>query len=286
MGATGRSVAESGEERGLRVMPDAARHGAARVLPGIGCPPIALNHVWPAGVLTSGFIVGALVPAEQRDYGWTVKLGEGFWASGQLPTSDPLALTATRQPCVEQQWLAQVAVAVAHHRGGLEAALRLRGALLVLAIGRPFQACRRAGAVSGAVAVAACVAMHSVVGGAAIRPQLPATPLFLLVVLGTMARTGGPWTLGRRPLAMVVWANVHGSFVLGLVLVLLPLLGRLPVVADEQPASRVVGAAAAYLPEAFTAHPDWRLACCDVVSLVYVPRRQESALPVACSGAR
>src|SRR5262249_56572729 len=67
---------------------------------------LTIDHVWLAATLTFAFIVGTLLQADQTDYWWTVKLGEGLWATGQLPAADPLAFTSTREPYVEQQWLA------------------------------------------------------------------------------------------------------------------------------------------------------------------------------------
>ena len=65
-----------------------------------------LDHVWLAGALAFAALTGLLLPADQTDYWWTVKLGEELWATGRLPGADPLAFTSTRQPYVEQQWLA------------------------------------------------------------------------------------------------------------------------------------------------------------------------------------
>ncbi len=190
-------------------------------------PMLTLDHVWLVGALVFAFLTGTLLAAEQTDYWWTVKLGEGLWAAHQLPAADPLAFTSSRQPYVEQQWLAQLVLAAVHDWGGLEAALLLRAAILALTAGLLYYAARRAGAVAAAAAVACSLAMLSVVGGAAIRPQLFAIPLFTLFLLGTTAWAGRAWTLWALPLAMVAWANLHGSFPLGIALVGIALTARM-----------------------------------------------------------
>src|SRR5262245_36028924 len=91
----------------------------------------SLNDVWLAAGLVLTVAAANSFPVDQTDYWWTVKLGEGLWATGQLPAADPLAFTSTREPYVEQQWLAQLVLAAVHHLGGLDAALVLRAALLV-----------------------------------------------------------------------------------------------------------------------------------------------------------
>src|SRR5215207_8771376 len=95
---------------------------------------VRLEQVWLAVVLVVTFAAANGFPVDQTDYWWTVKLGEGLLDTRALPKSDPLAFTATREPYVEQQWLAQVVLAGVHRLGGLEAALLLRAALLVAAM--------------------------------------------------------------------------------------------------------------------------------------------------------
>ena len=178
-----------------------------------------LDAVWLVATLTFAFLVGTLLQADQTDYWWTVKLGQELLTTGQLPATDPLSFTFSRLPYVEQQWLAQVVLASAHALGGLEAALLLRALILAASLGLLYHLCRARGAPAGAACAACGLATLSVVGGAAIRPQLLAIPLFVVFLAGTTIWLRHAWTLVLLPLAMVVWANVHGSFPLGLALV-------------------------------------------------------------------
>src|SRR5436190_883887 len=107
----------------------------------------------------------------------------------------------------------------------LEAALVLRGLLLAGSAGLLFYLGRARGA-SAAAGTAACgLALLSIVGGAAIRPQLLAIPLFVFFIAGTTVWLRHVWILAALPLAMVVWANVHGSFPLGLTLIAAAIVG-------------------------------------------------------------
>lgn len=127
---------------------------------------LTLDDVWPAGTLVFACLVATLLAAEQTDYWWTVKLGEGLWTTHQLPQADPLAFTSTRPPYVEQQWLAQLLLGAVHAWGGLEAALLLRAGALVLTAALLYHAARRAGAAAAAAAVAGSLAMLIVVSRA------------------------------------------------------------------------------------------------------------------------
>ena len=46
---------------------------------------LTLDAVWLAATLTFAFLVGTLLQADQTDYWWTVKLGEGLLAGGPDP---------------------------------------------------------------------------------------------------------------------------------------------------------------------------------------------------------
>jgi hypothetical protein len=185
-----------------------------------------LDHVWLSATLVFAFLGGTLPKADNMDYWWTVKLGEGLLATRQLPTHDWLTFTATHTPYVEQQWLAQVVFAALYHWVGLEGTLVVRGLLLAGMSAGLFVASRRLGASAAMAAVACQLALPLIAGGAAMRPQLLALPLFTLVLLGTTIWRGRAWTLVALPLGMAVWANLHGSFPLGLVLVGLAVAGR------------------------------------------------------------
>jgi hypothetical protein len=93
---------------------DRASTAGVAAVPRRGAWSLSLDDVWLAGTLVFAFLVGTLLAAEQTDYWWTVKLGEGLWASRELPQADPLAFTSTRQPYIEQQWLAQLVLAAVH----------------------------------------------------------------------------------------------------------------------------------------------------------------------------
>jgi hypothetical protein len=187
---------------------------------------LSLDRVWLVTVVALTFAAANGFPVDQTDYWWTVKLGDLLWVSGQLPTADALTFTATRQPYVEQQWLAQLILAAVHRLGGLEAALLLRAGLLAAAMGLLFHTCYRVCGRAALAALATLAALPLVLPGAATRPQLLVIPFFVLFLTTTILWLDRPWVLVALPLTMVVWVNVHGSFTLGLALLAIAVVGR------------------------------------------------------------
>ncbi len=118
-----------------------------------------LDDIWLAVVLAVTWSVVNAFPVDQTDYWWTVKLGDAIWNTGRLLTTNTLAFTPTREPYVEQQWLAQLGLAAVHRAGGLPAALLLRAVVATVALWLVYYACRRAGAGPSAAAAAALAAL-------------------------------------------------------------------------------------------------------------------------------
>ena len=123
------------------------------------------------------------------------------------------------------QWLAQAIYAVTERVGGLEAVVVLTALAAAATFGLLFLACRANGAPAPLAALATLVALLAAVTNLNPRPQIFAYPLFAgaLLVLFTSSRR--PWLLLMLPILVAVWTNIHGSFVLGPLLVGLFLAG-------------------------------------------------------------
>src|SRR3954454_23462375 len=151
------------------------------------------------------------------DAGWHIRTGESILATGRLPRVDPYSFTKSGEPWFAWEWAADVAAGALHRAAGL------RGVALFYS-----------------VAIAAGVWMwfrlHWAMGGnflvaAAMAPLLLSTCnihwLARPHVLGWLLLLGVVWWSERkRPLwmlavLMVIWGNVHASFFLGALVVLL-----------------------------------------------------------------
>ncbi len=161
------------------------------------------------------------------DYWWHARTGQLILATGQLPRTDPFSFTSLGKPWVTHEWLTEVLFAALADRWGYianVAACGLIGALVALAV---HATCRLRGLGPQAATLLTLWAYAIILPLANVRPQL-VTILFLAVVaLVLTAYHGG----ARRPLWLlpplfVLWVNLHGGYVIGLVLLGLTVVGE------------------------------------------------------------
>jgi hypothetical protein len=161
--------------------------------------------------------------------GWmALVLGREIAQHG-LPSHDALAVMTDGARWIDQQWLAQLGLYGLSNLGGVKLALLVHTALVVGALVGAAVLARRLGASARAttwVCIPVLIAYYPV--SSVLRPQTFAYPLFVAVLwlLVTDARTPTKRVFAALPL-LVLWANVHGSALLGVGLVSLAGLVRL-----------------------------------------------------------
>jgi hypothetical protein len=177
-------------------------------------PFVVLVLALDALILTTllPFVVGsdtwlALVGGRRVDQGW-------------LPHHDTLTIWSHGATWIDQQWLGQLLFYWIHAAGGFRLLLMVHVAVLlgayVLALAFAF----RSGASSRSVAVVGAVGLLVALPSSAARTQAYALPLFVLLfrLLASEWKAPTRRVLLALPL-LVLWANIHGSVVLGVGLV-------------------------------------------------------------------
>ena len=137
-----------------------------------------------------------------------------------LPEVERITVLGDGATWTDQQWLAQVIVYAAHELAGLRAVVLLAVALVLVALGLALGTARTNGASARSTFLLGALATVAGPWGWTIRAQTLALPLFAATVwlLTDASRRGArPRTLLVLPL-LVLWANVHGSVVLGALL--------------------------------------------------------------------
>jgi len=161
------------------------------------------------------------VPARQfnvdPDMWWHIKVGESILATHHWPTTDPYSFTANGQSWIAYEWLGEVIWAGVMRLGGirgLELLLILLGSAVMLAL-YAYTTISSGNSKAGFVACAVLLVLAN--ASFTLRPQMLGY-LFLTLTLISLelfrrGRRGALWFL---PALFLVWVNTHGSFVIGL----------------------------------------------------------------------
>jgi hypothetical protein len=149
--------------------------------------------------------------------GWMALLSGRVVAQHGPPAHDTLTVWAHGRTWVDQQWLAQLALYGLERLGGLPLVLLMHALLVTLALGgAAVLARRRGGSARSATWVALPVLVAYWPGAVIMRPQSFAYPLFVAVlsVLFDDLRRHSRRVYLVLPL-LALWANLHGSVVVG-----------------------------------------------------------------------
>jgi hypothetical protein len=163
----------------------------------------------------AAFQVAILRSALQSD-AWYMLVSGRMVAHHGVPHNDTLTWLSLGRAWVDQQWLAQLALYIVWAAGGIAPVLLTTvvfyaGAFTVLAI-----EARRRGASDRSVAIVIAFAFFVGIPNTVLRAQVPAYLLFAIVLALLLSDAAGPSRRVYLTLPLIVlWANVHGSVVLG-----------------------------------------------------------------------
>jgi hypothetical protein len=167
------------------------------------------------GLLFSSGLVGA--------DSWLSLLSGRIVISHGLPHRDLLTIWGHGRRWVDQQWLAHVAIYGLFKVGGLRLLVLVTLAATLSSVGSLLVLARSVGASARAAAIAAIPVFLLILPATAVRAQTFAYPLFAAVawlLWRPRNRPSSARLAATLPL-LVVWANVHGSVLLGAGLVTL-----------------------------------------------------------------
>jgi hypothetical protein len=150
-----------------------------------------------------------------HDYWFYVRLGRDILESGYVPRADSFSYTFPGRPIFYQPWLSAVIFWLAHSAGGATLTFLIRGTCIALAYGLIWILLRAAGTGTKLATLLTILLGLSSSTNWSMRPQIFAYPLFVVILWvlwhWQQGRAKGMWLL---PIAMLLWANLHGSFVL------------------------------------------------------------------------
>ncbi len=180
-------------------------------------------------------VLGTLIAnLSSVDLAYHLRAGDQILSGGGIPRTDTWTFTAAGSPWLDQQWGAQAILAAVYRLAGWTGLVILRAALVGLLFGLLFLTCRLRGADIRRAAWLTLAAFLVSAVALALRPQLFGMVLLAATLVIVAGRHRWPRLLWLVPLIVVAWANLHGSFFLGPVVVGLAWLEDLH---DRQPAA-------------------------------------------------
>jgi hypothetical protein len=166
------------------------------------------------------FTMGGATRLLEGDTGWHIRAGEWILANGRVPDRDFFSFTKAGEPWFAWEWLWDVCFAWMHGRWGMEAVVFVSLAVICLTSALLYRLLlRKAGNPLVAIAFTWLAMAASSIHWWA-RPHV-FTLLFTVVFYDVLDRRygGGMSRLWLLPLLTVLWTNLHGGFVAGLVLI-------------------------------------------------------------------
>lgn len=210
-------------------------------------------------ILWCGLLVLPVHEVVDPDYWWHLRTGQQILDQRSLPHADIYSFTSTGKAWITHEWLSE-ALMYSMYRAAGHAGVLLTFAVVVAAAfgiaywrssGKPF--------VAGFAVLLGALASIPTLGT---RPQMFTVLLtsMFLAVLGSYVRGGAAAKLWWLVPAMLLWANLHGGFVVGLGLIALTCVG---LVLDQRTSGlQAASSAVRYRPLLYVL-----LACIAVVAI-------------------
>jgi hypothetical protein len=175
---------------------------------------LTLPQVWAlVAVVIPMFVVAGALNAV--DLAYQVRAGDLMLSSRSLLRVDVFSFTAAGRSWLNQQWGAQIILSAMFKGLGWAGLALMHGLLVGLVFFFVYSACRANGSPARVAAWLSLGAFAVVFENLSLRPQLMGMALFALTLWLALGRNRHPARLFLIPAVVAVWANIHGSFFLG-----------------------------------------------------------------------
>lgn len=194
---------------------------------GDSAPPASRFATALPAVVLLAFVAGrCLVPMDETDLFFNLRLGEQILATHTVPTSNLFSFTYPDAPDVNLAWVFQILLAAVHRAGGVAGAVLLKTTFVVATFAVLYRVARQRGADPVVAALSLSLAAWAAEPRFVERSHL-VTFLGLALLLAALARAErGQW---RVLIAFVpgglVWANANSCFALAPIVLGLYALG-------------------------------------------------------------
>ncbi len=213
------TLAGDAASRASAAGPDGGPTGATRAAGG--------PSRWGSWVLVLVVLATGIFELHNLDIYLHARTGQWIVENGQVPTTNVMSPLHGDHPTVQDKWLFQVGSHLVFDRWGANACILLRVVLMAVLFAVMASTARRLGASEGALVMFLVLAALAGRARFMFRPGLVSMVLLVVTVHFVLVRRPD----GRRTwpllLLQLLWANLHGYFILGPVAVLGVAAGRL-----------------------------------------------------------
>jgi hypothetical protein len=174
-------------------------------------------------VLGLGILAMATRPATDPDLWWHLRTGQLTIQNHCIFHTDPYSFTRTGQPWVDHEWLSEVLMYAIYRIAGFGGLIMLFAAVVSASFMLVFFRCSGRPYLAALFTIWAAIASVPLWG---VRPQMISLLMasaFLLLLDHSVSRPALLWW--TVPL-MLLWANLHAAYALGLVFIFLYLAGE------------------------------------------------------------
>ena len=184
-------------------------------------PAPLIRDRWPDGLVASLAVLVAMVLADHSrmvdpDLFMNLFSARDILAAGGLPGVDSHSFAREALAWTDYEWVARITQYGVYQVGGGDGLVLMRSGQALLAAGAVLLAARRAGASMPAAAVALMVAWPAVAHFLLLRARaFSFVMLALLLLVVVEHRRGSRFAAWAIPPLMLVWANMHGAWLLG-----------------------------------------------------------------------
>lgn len=173
------------------------------------------DFLWLSIALLPLLVMAFLVPISMEDYWWYLRLGKDIISEGVIPNIDTYSFTHAGEPIINLTWLSAVLLWLTYSTGGITGTFLLRWLVIGLSYGILWNLVRQCGVGARMATLLVIVAGLSGSNNWSFRPQMFIYPLFMFVLSilwnWQNSRNKSLWGL---PIIALLWANLHGSFLM------------------------------------------------------------------------
>ena len=187
------------------------------------CSGISLDILWFLVILAGFLFFTSLIPLPPNDFWWHLKIGEYIFTNHSIPTTNMYAWTLPPdQPFFYAAWLAELLFYILYRIGTIDLIISIRTILIGVTLSLlAIEAHRRSSSwriTAVAIALLCLMSINNLIVRTQMWAWLPFITTYIVLKRYTEGSIGWHWLL-VCPLSMIYWVNVHGSFILGLILI-------------------------------------------------------------------